>query len=118
MVYKTKKTNKFFIFIMQNNVSTVDEFIGVQLRILRLKLALSRHDLAALLDVTTEQIRKYELGKNRLSAKSLFTIAYNYNISISYFFQDLENSGLLEKQKPLKEEEAPTSKLKKFLNIH
>ncbi len=101
---------------MENNCKTLDEFIGVQLQILRLKQNLKRIDLANLLNVTTEQIRKYELGKNRLTAKALYIISYNYNVDMSFFFENLNKTKILNKKQDLQDQ--PVSRLKKLLNIH
>lgn len=98
---------------MQNNCKTLDEFIGVQLQILRLKQNLKRIDFANLLNVTTEQIRKYELGKNRLTAKALYIISYNYNVDMSFFFENFNTTKIVNKKKDLQ-----VSRLKKLLNIH
>lgn len=105
---------------MQNKSKTIDEHIGLQLQIMRIMQHITRKDLAAVLDVTTEQIRKYELGRNRMTAKSLYVICSHFNVKMNFFFEGFDKSKLEETKiiTENKTEEQPASRLKKFLNIH
>lgn len=55
--------------------SPVDEEIGRRLRLLRVDRGLSQTELGAVLEVSFQQIQKYEKGKNRVSAGRLVEIA-------------------------------------------
>ncbi|MGI9372996.1 MAG: helix-turn-helix domain-containing protein [Hyphomicrobiales bacterium] len=52
----------------------------------RVSLDLSQRSLARQLGVTSQQIQKYERGKNRVSASRLFELSSKLNVSVSYFF--------------------------------
>jgi transcriptional regulator with XRE-family HTH domain len=67
----------------------VDAHIGSRLRLRRRTLGLSQNDLARELDVTCQQICKYEAGDNRISAAKLYAAARVLSCPISYFFEGL-----------------------------
>jgi transcriptional regulator with XRE-family HTH domain len=48
--------------------------------------------LAAALIISYQQIQKYEIGANRVSAGRLFQIAQRLGIEVSYFFDGLDLS--------------------------
>jgi transcriptional regulator with XRE-family HTH domain len=66
----------------------VDKSIAIKIHTLRLELGLSRQQLAKLINVTHQQIFKYETGTNRISAGRLFEIATALGKPISFFFDD------------------------------
>jgi len=77
----------------------IDKKIGRKILELRLALGLSREDVAENLEVTQQQIAKYESGKNRLSVSRLLEIAAALDAEPSYFYSDLTdtpNSGELD----------------------
>jgi transcriptional regulator with XRE-family HTH domain len=53
----------------------VDVHIGQRLRCLRTLAGLTQAALAARIDVTSQQIRKYETGGNQLSSRRLYELA-------------------------------------------
>jgi transcriptional regulator with XRE-family HTH domain len=67
----------------------VDMHIGARLRLRRRVLGLSQNDLARELDVTCQQVCKYEAGDNRISAAKLYSAARVLSCPISYFFEGL-----------------------------
>jgi transcriptional regulator with XRE-family HTH domain len=50
---------------------------------------LTQAALADKLDVTFQQIQKYEKGKNRMSAATMVQIAAVLNVDVQYFFDEL-----------------------------
>src|SRR5712675_1210176 len=54
--------------VSPRSATAIDAYIGAQMRKLRLVLKMSQADLAKTLGVSTQQIQKYEVGQNRVSA--------------------------------------------------
>jgi len=63
-----------------------DAEIGKRVRTLRLQRGLSQTELGALIDVTFQQVQKYEKGTNRISAGRLQRIAEVMSVPVSFFF--------------------------------
>lgn len=69
--------------------------IGANIRAARKMRALSLKQLADELEISYQQLQKYESGRNRISATKLLMIAHSLGISISYFYR---GSDLLDEQ--------------------
>lgn len=65
----------------------IDKHIGQQLKKRRQDLNMSQADIAKLLDLTFQQVQKYERGINRISAGRLYELAHSLDVPITYFFQ-------------------------------
>ena len=63
-----------------------DVRFGNKLRARRMMLGMSQTELGAALNVTFQQIQKYERGINRVSASGLEKLAETLGVPISYFF--------------------------------
>lgn len=74
----------------RNNERTasIDEIIGMKIHELRISMGMSRQELAPMIDVTHQQIQKYEKGTNRISAGRLAAIAKALKKQTSYFFDE------------------------------
>lgn len=68
----------------------VDQFIGSRLRFWRRALNVNSKLLAKRLNITYQQLQKYEKGVNRISASRLYRIASELHIPVSYFYQDVD----------------------------
>ena len=71
----------------------VDQHVGERIRLRRTELGLTQEQLAAALEVSYQQVQKYETGANRISAGRIFEIARKLGVDISYFFSDLALEG-------------------------
>src|SRR3981081_1584379 len=60
--------------------SAVDRYIGFRMRDQRLALNMSQAQLGRELGVSSQQIQKYEMGVNRVSAARLFEICKALNV--------------------------------------
>lgn len=67
----------------------LNKTIGALLRKEREERGLSQRDLGAILNVTLQQIQKYENGSNRISAESLVIILNNIGKSPAAFISEL-----------------------------
>lgn len=91
---KTKKpkavvANDTRVSICQTAKSTgvIDQLIGLQLRKIRKERNLSQEDIAVHLQMSYQQVQKYESGRNRISASTLYYISILLNRPINDFFQ-------------------------------
>jgi transcriptional regulator with XRE-family HTH domain len=73
--------------ISPRSPSAVDRYIGARMRERRFALSISQEQLGRKLDVSFQQIQKYESGKNRVSAARLFEICKALNVSLSSMFE-------------------------------
>ena len=68
---------------------TINKLIGTRILTFRKIKKLSRTKLAEILNITQQQLDKYEKGINRISAAKLAIISEKFKIDISYFYSDL-----------------------------
>lgn len=68
----------------------LDRHIGRRLRARRRELEMSQEQLAAALDLSYQQIYKYEQGANRVPASQLFAIARILGVSVVWFFEEFD----------------------------
>ncbi len=67
--------------------------IGQRLRNSRLAAGLTQSDLGSIVDVSFQQVQKYERGLNRVSAVDLYHFAKALDVPIAYFFEDMDASS-------------------------
>jgi transcriptional regulator with XRE-family HTH domain len=67
----------------------IDRHVGERIRARRAELGLTQEQLAQALQVSYQQVQKYETGANRISAGRMFEIARKLGVDISYFFEGL-----------------------------
>ncbi len=66
--------------------TSIDQLVGSNLRELRKMRGISMTSLANELGITYQQVQKYEHGRNRISASSLFKIALLFNVKVEDFY--------------------------------
>ena len=71
----------------------IDVEVGGRIRTRRLLLGMNQQALADALDLTFQQVQKYEHGANRVSASRLAAMAKILAVPISFFFADLQSDG-------------------------
>lgn len=67
----------------------VDLHVGARVRMRRKFLGMSQEVLAGAIDLTFQQVQKYERGSNRISASKLYEIAKVLKAPVAYFFEGL-----------------------------
>ena len=65
--------------------------LGKKLRMRRLSLGLTQTKVAQAINVTFQQIQKYEKGTNGVSSNRLMQLAQFLKVPIIYFFEDFKN---------------------------
>jgi transcriptional regulator with XRE-family HTH domain len=85
----------------KRKVHPTDRTIGENLRRIRLARGLSQEKLADILQMTFQQVQKYEKGENRISGRRLVEIARALKIDLSALFtgtgafeHDIEPEGV------------------------
>lgn len=74
--------------------NSLDLYIGQKLRELRKEQQLSLEKVGELLDVSGQQISRFEKGVHKLNASQLYTIAKALGVPLSYFFLHYTPSDL------------------------
>jgi transcriptional regulator with XRE-family HTH domain len=64
----------------------IDVHVGKRIRARRLLLGMNQQTLASALNLTFQQVQKYEHGANRVSASRLSVIADVLRVPVSFFF--------------------------------
>ena len=64
--------------------------LGKKLRMRRLSLGLTQTKVAQAINVTFQQIQKYEKGTNGVSSNRLMQLSQFLKVPIIYFFQDFK----------------------------
>jgi ribosome-binding protein aMBF1 (putative translation factor) len=64
----------------------IDLLIGKRLRERRTLLAITQEDLARRIQLSPQQLQKYEIGENRISAARLFRLSRVLEVPITWFF--------------------------------
>jgi len=80
-------------FRVTNN-NAVDVHVGKRVRLRRTLLGMSQEQLGASLNITFQQVQKYERGANRISASRLWDISQILDVQISYFFDDMSQDTM------------------------
>jgi transcriptional regulator with XRE-family HTH domain len=65
----------------------IDKHVGARLRMRRMMVGMSQGKLGVALDVTFQQIQKYEKGTNRIGASRLQQLARVLEVPPAFFFE-------------------------------
>ena len=65
-----------------------NKHLGSKLKLQRLALGLTQTKVAKAINVTFQQIQKYEKGTNGVSSQRLLQLSNYLKVPISYFFED------------------------------
>ena len=66
----------------------VDRHVGSRVRMRRIMLHMSQMKLGDALELTFQQVQKYEKGTNRIGASRLQHISQILQVPVSFFFED------------------------------
>lgn len=70
----------------------VDVHVGKRIRHRRWLVGMTQQQLAEKVGIKFQQIQKYETGMNRVSASRLWDIATTLSITVSFFFEGLDET--------------------------
>jgi len=78
---------------MEGNFNT---YLGAQLRMRRLALGLTQTKVAQAINVTFQQIQKYEKGTNGISSLRIMQLSNFLKVPVTYFFEGFPGySGII-----------------------
>ena len=80
-------------FRITNN-NAIDLHVGKRLRLRRTLLGMSQEQLGAELNITFQQVQKYERAANRISASRLWDMSQILDVPINYFFDDMSETTM------------------------
>jgi len=86
----------------RGRANSIDAYVGSRVRQRRTLLGLSQEKLAEALNLTFQQVQKYERGSNRIGAGRLHQIAGVLEVPISYFFEDMPRDVVARTGQPAK----------------
>ena len=72
---------------MNKAPNPIDKHVGARVRMRRLMVGMSQGKLGDALDVTFQQVQKYEKGANRIGASRLQQLARVLEVPPSFFFE-------------------------------
>src|SRR4029077_8437987 len=71
----------------------IDMHVGSRVRMRRLMLGISQVELAAALDLSFQQVQKYEKGTNRIGASGLEHIPRFLQVPVAFFFEGASDAS-------------------------
>ena len=74
---------------MNKSPNPIDIHVGSRVRLQRMMIGMSQEMLGGKLNLTFQQVQKYEKGANRIGASRLFTIASILEVPVQFFFEDM-----------------------------
>lgn len=72
----------------------IDVHVGRRIKTRRLVRGLTQDELAKAVDLSFQQVQKYERGANRVSAGRLYELAKALSVPIQYFFDEYADPDL------------------------
>src|SRR5690348_18110321 len=71
----------------------IDKHVGSRVRMRRMMLNMSQEKLGDALDLTFQQVQKYEKGTNRIGASRLQQISHILQVPVAFFFEGAPAGG-------------------------
>ena len=73
----------------------VDKLVSRRLKMRRVLLGMSQQDIGKAVDVSIQQVQKYEKATNRISSGKLFIIGKFLKVPITYFYEQSDESEII-----------------------
>ncbi len=84
------------------NNNPIDVHVGRRVRLHRTLLGMSQEQLGEALNITFQQVQKYERGSNRISSSRLWDIAQILDVPVSFFFDDMSDETMAHSPRRMK----------------
>jgi transcriptional regulator with XRE-family HTH domain len=94
----------------------VDVHVGSRVRYRRMIVGMSQEKLGEKMNLTFQQIQKYEKGTNRIGASRLFQLSKILEVPVGYFFEDAFSNSAPTHSNPGLHEPEQEGYLLDFLN--
>jgi transcriptional regulator with XRE-family HTH domain len=85
---------------MAKTPNPTDKHVGSRVRTQRMMLGMSQEKLGDALDLTFQQVQKYEKGTNRIGASRLHHIANILQVPVAFFFEDVPGQSKAKNDAP------------------
>ena len=72
----------------KGRADNIDKLVSRKLKMRRMMLGLSQEEVGQAVDVSIQQIQKYEKARNRIASGKLFTLDKFLKVPINYFFEN------------------------------
>jgi transcriptional regulator with XRE-family HTH domain len=79
--------------LVRNKAYAVDIHVGHHIRLARQMRKMTQGQLAELINLTFQQVQKYERGSNRVAVSTLVLIAQALDVPVTYFFEGLQSNA-------------------------
>jgi transcriptional regulator with XRE-family HTH domain len=79
------------MFMVKKAPNPIDKHVGSRVRMRRMMLGMSQEKLGDALDLTFQQVQKYEKGTNRIGASRLQQISQILQVPVAFFFEGAPN---------------------------
>src|SRR6202035_3412661 len=79
------------VMLAKKAPNPTDKHVGSRVRMRRMMLGMSQEKLGDALDLTFQQVQKYEKGTNRIGASRLQQISQILQVPVSFFFEGAPN---------------------------
>jgi transcriptional regulator with XRE-family HTH domain len=90
--------------MVKKSPNPTDKHVGSRVRMRRMMLGMSQEKLGDALDLTFQQVQKYEKGTNRIGASRLQQISRILQVPVAFFFEGAphgsESHGSIEAPSP------------------
>lgn len=96
-----------------NNFKEYNILLGKRLREIRIEMKLSQKDIGNILDVSFQQVQKYESGQNRLNCASAAALCEELAINILDIFPPFIST-----KKRSRKDKAPKDKAPMVVHLH
>lgn len=73
---------------MPNKLSPIEIYTGLQLKKRRKYLKLRQHNIANLMQISSQQLSKYESGKDKIPPDRLYKLYEILNVTPNFFFEE------------------------------
>ena len=77
----------------QKKADQLDLFLGTKLKQLRIRRKLSMAQIGEVLEVSPQQISRYESGQHRMTASALFRLARGLDMPLAWFFEGFQEGS-------------------------
>ena len=77
----------------KGRADSVDKKVSRKLKMRRIMMGCSQHDLGKAVGVSIQQIQKYEKATNRISSGKLFAFSKFLKVPVTYFFDENDDSS-------------------------
>jgi transcriptional regulator with XRE-family HTH domain len=77
----------------KGRADNIDRLVSQRLKMRRMMLGLSQQDLGQAVEVSIQQVQKYEKASNRISSGKLFTLSKFLKVPVSYFFEQGDDTS-------------------------